>query len=107
MSEEKDARNDSPSGGEKKSESENGIPLPAINFATFIVSLNSSAYAHMGLLEDPAEGKKSINLPLAKQVIDIIAMLEEKTKGNLNSEEETMLESILYDLRIKYVKQSQ
>ena len=105
MSEEKDARVDSPSGCEKKSETE--IPLPAINFATFIVSLNSSAYSQMGMLEDPALGKTSINLPLAKQVIDIIAMLEEKTKGNLTSDEETMLESILHDLRIKYVKQSQ
>ncbi|MDM8516977.1 DUF1844 domain-containing protein [Desulfobacterales bacterium HSG16] len=104
MSEKKDAGVDSPSGGEKKSET--GTPLPAINFATFIVSLNSSAYAHMGMLEAEL-GKTSMNLPLAKQVIDIIAMLEEKTKGNLTSDEETMLESILYDLRIKYVKQSQ
>jgi hypothetical protein len=56
-------------------------PCRAINFATFIFSLNSSALVQLGMMEDPMTGEKTKNLPLAKQTIDIISMLEEKTKG--------------------------
>jgi len=79
-------------------------PLPTINFATFIFSLNSSALVQLGMMEDPTTGQKSENLPLAKQTIDILSMLEEKTKGNLDADEAAMLKNILYDLRIHYVK---
>ena len=79
-------------------------PLPTINFATFIFSLNSSALVQLGMMEDPITGEKSENLPLAKQTIDILSMLEEKTKGNLDTDEAAMLKNILYDLRIHYVK---
>jgi hypothetical protein len=60
---------------------------------------------HLGIIDDPATGEKSRNLPLAKQTIDILGMLQEKTKGNLTRDEETMLKNILYDLRILYVKE--
>jgi hypothetical protein len=83
------------------------LPLPKIDFATFIFSLNSSGLVHLGMLEDPAVGKKSKNLTMAKQTIDILGMLEEKTRGNLNKDEESMLKNILYDLRILYVKEKQ
>ena len=79
--------------------------LPAINFATFIFSLNSSALVQLGLMDDPGTDKKVKNLPLAKQTIDILGLLEEKTRGNLSREEEDMLKHILYDLRILYVKE--
>jgi len=79
--------------------------LPKINFATFIFSLNSSVLLQLGLIDDPATGKKTKNLPLAKQTIDILGMLEEKTQGNLTKDEETMLKNILYDLRMIYVKE--
>jgi hypothetical protein len=79
--------------------------LPKINFATFIFSLNSSVLVQLGLIEDPAIGKKTKNLPLAKQTIDILGMLEEKTRGNLTKDEENMLKNILYDLRMIYVKE--
>ena len=79
--------------------------LPALNFATFIFSLNSSALVQLGMIEDPMTGEKSKNLPLAKQTIDILSMLEEKTRGNLDVDEAGMLKTILYDLRIQYVKQ--
>ncbi len=79
--------------------------LPKIDFATFIFSLNSSVFVQLGLLEDPATGQKEKNLPMAKQTIDILGMLEEKTRGNLTKEEENMLKNILYDLRILYVKE--
>jgi hypothetical protein len=80
-------------------------PLPAINFATFVFSLNSSALVQLGMMEDPMTGQKSKNLPLAKQTIDLISMLEEKTKGNLDADEAAMIKNILYDLRILYVKE--
>lgn len=79
--------------------------LPALNFATFIFSLNSSALVQLGMIEDPMTGDKAKNLPLAKQTIDILSMLEEKTQGNLDVDEAGMLKNILYDLRIQYVKE--
>lgn len=80
-------------------------PLPTINFATFVFSLNSSALVQLGMLEDPMTNEKTRNLPLAKQTIDILSMLEEKTRGNLDADEAAMLKNILYDLRILYVKE--
>jgi hypothetical protein len=82
------------------------ILLPKINFATFVVSLNASALLHLGAIEDPATGKSEKNLPMAKQTIDILCMLEQKTAGNLTKDEENLLKNILYDLRIIYVKES-
>jgi hypothetical protein len=79
--------------------------LPEINFPTFIMSLNASALFNLGVLENPATGKKEKNLALAKQTIDILCMLEEKTRGNLSKDEDLMLKNILYDLRIIYVKE--
>ncbi len=80
-------------------------PLPEINFPTFIASLNASALLHLGAIEDPASGKKEKNLPMAKQTIDILSMLEEKTAGNLTADEANLIKNILYDLRIMYVKE--
>ncbi|MEJ2656470.1 MAG: DUF1844 domain-containing protein [Desulfobacterales bacterium] len=79
--------------------------LPEINFATFIFSLNHSVLVHLGVMEDPVSGKKEKNLPLAKQTIDILGMLEEKTQGNLTQDEEKMLKNILYDLRMIYIRE--
>jgi hypothetical protein len=79
--------------------------LPEINFQTFIFSLNASALVQLGVMEDPATGKIEKKLPLAKQTIDMLTMLEEKTAGNLSNEEADMLKHILYDLRIRYVKE--
>lgn len=86
-------------------EQEEEPQLPEINFPTFVASLNASALVHLGVIDDPAIGKKSKNLPMAKQTIDILNMLEKKTEGNLTKEEENMLKNVLYDLRIMYVKE--
>ena len=86
-------------------EQEEEPQLPEINFPTFVASLNASALVHLGVIDDPAIGKKSKNLPMAKQTIDILNMLEKKTEGNLTTEEENMLKNVLYDLRIMYVKE--
>jgi hypothetical protein len=79
--------------------------LPKIDFATFIFSLNSAVLVHLGAMEDPATGQDAKNLAMAKQTIDILGMLEEKTRGNLTPDEENMLKNILYDLRIRYVRE--
>jgi hypothetical protein len=80
-------------------------PLPQINFPTFVASLNASALVHLGVIEDPVSGKAEKNLPMAKQTIDILSMLQQKTAGNLTADEDSMLKSILYDLRILFVKE--
>ena len=80
-------------------------PLPEINFPTFIASLNASALVHLGVIEDPVSGKAEKNLAMAKQTVDILSMLQQKTVANLTPDEEAMLKSILYDLRILYVKE--
>ena len=85
--------------------SEEQPQFPKINFPTFVVSLNASALLHLGAIEDPTTGQKTKNLPMAKQTIDILSMLEEKTAGNLENEEKNLLKNILYDLRLWYVKE--
>jgi hypothetical protein len=79
--------------------------LPEINFQTFIFSLNASALVQLGVMEDPATGKKHKTLPLAKQTIDMLSMLQEKTEGNLTTEEAELMKHILYDLRMRFVKE--
>ncbi len=86
-----------------KAEAERG-PLPEVNFNSLIFSLSSSALLNLGEIADPHSGKKEKDLPLAKHSIDIIAMLKDKTKGNLTGEEQKFLESILADLRWRYVR---
>jgi hypothetical protein len=81
-----------------------GTGLPPVDFHTFVLSLGSSALLHLGELEHPDAGAPRQDLPLAKHTIDILAMLEEKTKGNLSPAEEKLIESLLYDLRIRYVE---
>ncbi|MBW1888016.1 MAG: DUF1844 domain-containing protein [Deltaproteobacteria bacterium] len=82
-------------------------PLPEVNFNSLIFSLSSSALLHIGEIADPHTGEKRKDLALAKHTIDIIAMLKEKTKGNLNEEEEKFSDNILTDLRWRYVKATQ
>jgi hypothetical protein len=71
---------------------------------TFILSLHNSAACLLGKAPYPDTGTCAVNLPMAKQTIDIIGMLQEKTKGNLTGEEERFLSEILYDLRMAYVQ---
>ncbi len=78
--------------------------LPEINFTNFMLSLSTSALIQLGEIQDPFTQKSTKNLPLAKQTIDLIGMLKEKTKGNLSPDEEKVIEYVLYDLRMRYVK---
>ena len=86
-------------------EASNEFCLPELNFSTFVISLNASALVHLGVIDDPATGQKSKNLAMAKQTIDTLSMLEKKTQGNLSQDEQDMLQNILYDLRIIYVRE--
>ena len=77
--------------------------LPEIDFGTFVMSLASSVLVHLGEIAHPDSDKPELNLPIAKQTIDILGMLEDKTRGNLTQEEAQLLTNLLYDLRMKYV----
>jgi hypothetical protein len=78
-------------------------PLPEVNFTSLIFSLSSTALFHLGEIPDPQTGKKEKDLPLAKHAIDTIAVLKEKTKGNLTEEEQKFVENVLTDVRWRYV----
>jgi len=76
-----------------------------IDFSSFIFSLSTSAFIHFGAIPDPITKKQEKNLPMARQTIDLLGILKEKTKGNLTKEEEELLDNILYDLRMRYVRE--
>jgi hypothetical protein len=80
--------------------------LPQIDFTAFALSLGTSALYHMGLVGDPVSGQPVAekNLALARQTIDTLEMLEVKTRGNLDAEEARMLESLLYELRMRFLE---
>ena len=99
----KKATGDSTSQSPGKAE-EQQTALPEINFSTFIISLSTQALMHLGEIANPLTGKVEPDRPVAKQMIDIIGMLREKTRGNLNSGEDRLIEDILFDLRMKYVE---
>lgn len=77
--------------------------LPEINFSTFVISLSTQALMHLGEIASPLSGKVETDVTAAKQMIDILGILREKTKGNLSSGEERLMEDVLFDLRMKYV----
>ena len=81
-------------------------PMPEISFASFIISLSSTAFSSLGLMPDPHTGKQEKNLPLAKQTIDLLGLLREKTRNNLSSEEDSLFDHLLYDLRMAYIKEA-
>lgn len=87
-----------------KSERPNSVPLPDVNFSTFLFSLNTSALVHLGEIPDFGSGEIKKDLILAQHTIDTLAMLQKKTLGNLAEDEKGFLEHILYDLRMRYVK---
>ena len=77
-------------------------PFP-VTFSSFVISLGSSSLMLMGERLDPQQQPMPVNLPQAKEIIDLLSVLEDKTKGNLTSEEQTVLRDMLYALRMKYV----
>ena len=77
---------------------------PEMNeFMEFLMQLASSAFIYLGMMEHPATGARQVNLPAARQSIDMLLMLREKTKGNLTRDEERFYEGLLGDLQMQYV----
>jgi hypothetical protein len=81
------------------------VPAPEITFASLILSLSSTAFMNLGALPDPNTGQTEKNLLLAKQTIDLLGMLREKTRNNLELDEENLFDHLLYDLRMAYIKE--
>jgi Domain of unknown function (DUF1844) len=75
-----------------------------VTFASFIVGLSTEALALLGEMPHPATGERTCDLGGAQQIIDIIGLLREKTRGNLDHDEESLIDAILFDLRMKYVE---
>ena len=94
--------------GEPEESEATAAGLPKIDFSTFVLSLGTSALFHMGIVPDPSSGESQSepNLPLASQTIDTLEMLEDKTRGNLDDEEEKLIESLLYEIRMRFVEVS-
>ena len=80
---------------------------PHVDFGTFVLSLGSSALVHLGEIQHPESAEAKENLLLARQTIDLLAMLQEKTRGNLTEAEARFLSDLLADLRLKFVEKSQ
>lgn len=77
-----------------------------VSFASFLVSLGSSALVHLGEIPDPASGATTRELVLAHHTIEVLGLLQEKTKGNLDDDERQLLEALLFELRTKYLAAS-
>ena len=85
-------------------EKDNEKALPEINFSTFVISLSTQALMHLGEIPNPLSDRVESDIPVAKQMIDIIALLREKTRGNLDQGEEKLMDDVLYDLRMRYME---
>jgi hypothetical protein len=82
--------------------------LPAVTFSNFVISLAQSAMVHLGEAPDPATGRKlAPQLPVARHTIDVLGVLADKTKGNLDDEEQKLIDSVLFECRSKFVAASQ
>jgi DNA-nicking Smr family endonuclease len=79
--------------------------LPEMNFANFVLSLSTTAMYHFGDFPDPVSRKAEKNLIAAKQTIDILGLLQTKTEGNLDENEKSLLDGLLFELRMRYVKE--
>ena len=97
-----EAEDAAPEAGEQPA----GGALPTVDFSSLCLSLGTSALYHMGAVGDPETGAKAPapDLPLARQTIDILEMLQLKTQGNLEAEEARLLEGMLYELRMRFVE---
>ena len=86
------------------SEQKRTEPFPELDFSAFILTLATTAQVGLGSMPNPQTHQSEQNLPTAKQLIDIIGLLKDKTKGNLNQDEQALLDSALSNLRMQYVR---
>lgn len=100
-----DEKEPSPKGaGSESFEKKTNKELPPLDFSTFILSLSSSVLMSLGVVENPITGKLEKEPAIARQTIDLIELMREKTKGNLTDEEIKLLDGVLHELRLWYVK---
>jgi hypothetical protein len=78
--------------------------MPQVTFASLVLSLNTTALFHLGELDHPESGEKVVDHELVKHTIDTLVLLREKTTGNLESDESELLNNVLYDLKMRFVK---
>ena len=78
--------------------------MPAVTFTSLVLSLNTTALFHLGELAHPEGGELSVDLELVKHTVDTLVVLRDKTTGNLDSDESQLLEKVLYDLKMRFVK---
>ena len=78
--------------------------LSTVDFSTFVLSLGTQTLCFLGLTEHPESGQKDVNLDMARHFIDIVAMLGDKTRGNLTADETRLIDTLLFDLRLKFVE---
>ncbi len=81
-------------------------PSQGVDFASFLLSLATTGMVHLGEIPEPSSGQKMEDLEAARQMIDILSILKEKTEGNLSAEESRLLENVLYELRMKFMEKS-
>jgi hypothetical protein len=88
-----------------ESDSKAALELPEVDFSNFVLSLAATAMVQLGMVADPETGETvEPNLPIAQHTIDTLALLREKTQGNLDDEEEKLLDSMIYELRMRFVE---
>jgi len=102
--EEKPKASQEPSQKEEAEPTAEQDPSQGVNFASFLLSLATTGMVHLGEIPDPGSGQKMEDLEAARQMIDILGILKEKTEGNLSTEESHLLENVLYELRMKFMK---
>ena len=88
------------------SEKKEQAPLPEVTFSTFVLSLASSALVHLGEVTNPETGTVSRDEALARNAIDVLTMLDDKTRNGLNADESKLMRDVLYELRMKFVARS-
>lgn len=81
-------------------------PAEEVNFVSFLISLGTQAFMHLGDIPNPVTQQREKDIPAVKHMIDLLGMLDVKTKGNLTGEEERLLRQLLFDLRMRYVREA-
>ena len=93
--------------GNKKNKQEEPENLEKATFLSIVLRMATGAYISLGLVEDPSTGKRNKDLEMVKYLIDSLRILRDKTKGNLDKEEEGYLNNIIQDLELKFVKEKE
>lgn len=93
-------------GSALRAPTEDERPAAEITLSTFLMSLSTQALMFLGEIDNPITGKSEVDFPAVRELIDIIAMLRDKTRGNLDAAEQRLIEKILFDLRMRYVEKT-